>query len=160
MVEIECEPTGVCNNDEHSFKAYLARWMALTAQLAPFTASAITPLLQSSSTAAAGQCIGGNNGRMCGQQWYSTTWDGSSGVGQQMAALSVIGTNLLSPAMVPLTNSTGGTSASNPSAGSSSTDTQPNVVEKPITTADKAGAGILTFLVIVAVIGGAWWINA
>jgi mannan endo-1,6-alpha-mannosidase len=86
MVEIECEPTAVCDNDEHSFKAYTARWMALTAQLAPFTASTITPLLQSSTMAAAGQCVGGNNGRMCGQQWYSSTWDGSSGVGQQVNA--------------------------------------------------------------------------
>jgi mannan endo-1,6-alpha-mannosidase len=85
MVEIECEPSGVCNNDEHSFKAYLARWMALTTQLAPFTAKTIIPLLQSSSIAAAGQCIGGSNGRMCGQQWYSSTWDGSSGVGQQVS---------------------------------------------------------------------------
>ena len=77
-----------------------------------------------------------------------------------MAALSVIGTNLLTPAMVPLTNTTGGTSVSNPSAGSSTTNsTQPDQVTKPITTGDKAGAGILTFLVIVGVVGGAWWIN-
>lgn len=89
MVEIECEPTGVCNNDERSFKAYLSRWMALTAKLAPFTESTITPLLQSSTAAAAGQCVGGNNGRMCGSQWYSSTWDGSSGVGQQVSALCV-----------------------------------------------------------------------
>src|SRR2546423_2475763 len=87
MVEIECEPTDLCNNDEHSFKAYLARWMALTAQLAPFTASTITPLLQSSSMAAAGQCVGGNNGRMWGQKWYLRTWGGSSGVGQQVSTV-------------------------------------------------------------------------
>jgi mannan endo-1,6-alpha-mannosidase len=178
MVEIECEPSGVCNNDERSFKAYLARWMALTAQLAPFTAGTIIPLLQSSSVAAAGQCIGGNNGRMCGQQWYSSTWDGSSGVGQQvsnlsasvfafrnadigsqMAALSAIGTNLLTPAMVPLTKSTGGNSVSDPNAGNTSPNTQPGITTKPITTSDRAGAGILTFLIIVGVIGGAWWIN-
>lgn len=178
MVEIECEPSGVCNNDEHSFKAYLARWMALTAQLAPFTAGTIIPLLQSSSTAAAGQCVGGNNGRMCGQQWYQSAWDGSSGVGQQvsafqhlfspfrnanigsqMAALSVIGTNLLTPAMVPLTKNTGGNSVSDPNAGTQSPNTQPDATTKPITTSDRAGAGILTFLIIVGVIGGAWWIN-
>jgi mannan endo-1,6-alpha-mannosidase len=76
-----------------------------------------------------------------------------------MAALSVIGTNLMTSAMVPLTNSTGGTSVSNPSAGSSSPNTQPDEVTTPITTSDKAGAGILTLLVIVGVIGGAWWIN-
>jgi mannan endo-1,6-alpha-mannosidase len=77
-----------------------------------------------------------------------------------MAALSIIGTNLLTDAMVPLTNRTGGTSASNPSAGgSSTTNTQSDVTAKPITTSDRVGAGILTFLIIVGVIGGAWWIN-
>jgi len=84
MVEIQCEPTSVCNNDQTSFKAYLARWMAVTSLLAPFTASTIKPLLASSAMGAAGQCVGGSNGRMCGRQWYTTTWDGSSGVGQQV----------------------------------------------------------------------------
>ena len=76
-----------------------------------------------------------------------------------MAALSVIGTNLLTSAMVPLTKGTGGNSVSNPEAGTESPNTQPGATVKPITTSDRAGAGILTFLIIVGVIGGAWWIN-
>jgi len=76
-----------------------------------------------------------------------------------MAALSVIGTNLLTPDMAPLTKSTGGTSASDPEAGTTSPNTQPDAPTTPITTSDRAGAGILTFLIIVGVIGGAWWIN-
>jgi mannan endo-1,6-alpha-mannosidase len=79
--------------------------------------------------------------------------------GSQMAALSVIGTNLLTPAMVPLTKNTGGTSVSDPNAGTTSPNTEPDMTTTPITTSDKAGAGILTFLIIVGVIGGAWWIN-
>jgi mannan endo-1,6-alpha-mannosidase len=63
--------------------------------------------------------------------------------------------------MLPLTNRTGGTSASNPNAGSSSTTTtKTGTVTKPIKTGDRAGAGILTFLVIVGVIGCAFWINS
>jgi mannan endo-1,6-alpha-mannosidase len=77
-----------------------------------------------------------------------------------MAALSILGTNLLTDAMVPLTNSTGGTSVSDPGAGGgSSTPTEADVTNRPITTADRVGAGILTLLALVGVIGGAWWIN-
>lgn len=86
MSEIECEPTSNCNNDESSFKAYTTRWMAVTAVLAPFTAELITPLLQASTTGAMGQCTGGTNGRMCGRQWFTSTYDGTSGVGQQVRA--------------------------------------------------------------------------
>lgn len=87
MSEIECEPTSICDSDQTSFKAYLSRWMAVTSVIAPFTASVITPKLQASAHGAAGQCIGGTNGRTCGRQWYTTTWDGSSGVGQQVSKI-------------------------------------------------------------------------
>ena len=85
MSEVECEIPANCDNDQSSFKAYLSRWLAVTAQLAPFTASEIAPKLQQSSTGAAAQCNGGTNGRMCGRRWYTTTNDGSSGVGQQVS---------------------------------------------------------------------------
>ena len=85
LSEIECEIASNCDNGESSFKAYTARWMAVTAQLAPFTAATITPLLQASSVGAAAQCVGGTNGQMCGRRWYSTTWDGTEGVGQQVS---------------------------------------------------------------------------
>jgi mannan endo-1,6-alpha-mannosidase len=90
MTEFQCEPTSICNQDQSSFKAYLARWMAVTAHLIPQLNSKIMPKLASSAQAAMNQCIGGNNGRMCGRQWYSSTWDGSSGVGQQVSFLRSI----------------------------------------------------------------------
>lgn len=89
MSEMLCEPTSNCNNDQSSFKAYLSRWMAVTTLLAPYTKDLIMPKLQASAQAAATQCIGGNNGRECGRQWYSTTWDGSKGVGQQVSRIHV-----------------------------------------------------------------------
>ena len=85
MTEMLCEASGNCNNDQSSFKAYLSRWMAVTTLLAPYTHDTVMPMLQSSAQAAAKQCVGGNNGRECGRQWYSTTWDGSKGVGQQVS---------------------------------------------------------------------------
>ena len=85
MYEYLCEAAENCDNDQSSFKAYLARWSAVTMTLAPFMWPQIYPQLQASANGAAGQCVGGSNGRMCGRQWYSTTWDGSSGVGQQVS---------------------------------------------------------------------------
>ncbi|KAI9836291.1 MAG: hypothetical protein M1819_001628 [Sarea resinae] len=155
MSEITCEKTVNCNNDQSSFKAYLSRWLAVTTVIAPFTAEQITPKLQASAKGAAAQCVGGSNGRMCGRQWYTSTWDGSSGVGQQMAALSILGANIMPPAAAPKTPKTGGNSTGNPNAGSGSgasanTGKQDN---SPVTTGDKAGAAILTIVVVSGLIG-------
>jgi len=72
-----------------------------------------------------------------------------------MAALSVIGANLI--AQAPVTLNSGGTSKSDPGAGGEESST--GLRFKQITTADKAGAGILTLIVIVGVTASAWWIN-
>lgn len=176
MTEIQCEAAKNCDNDQSSFKAYLARWLSVIRYIAPFTDSQITPKLQASAQGAAGQCDGSTNGQMCGRQWYTTTWDGSSGVGQQvsnsdsssfadvhrlirsqMSALSVIGSNLMTADMAPLTSSTGGSSKSNPDAGTGTTETTVGFTYK-ITTKDKAGAGILTILVVAGIVGGSVWI--
>ncbi len=54
----------------------------------------------------------------------------------------------------PFTNGTGGTSAGNPSAGG-----DPNVFSplQPVTGSDRAGAGVLTVLVISAMIATMLW---
>lgn len=75
-----------------------------------------------------------------------------------MAALSVVGTNLITGAMAPLTTFSGGTSASDPGAGTEST-ADPTLTLKKITTADRAGAWILTVMTTALVGVGAWWIN-
>lgn len=74
----------------------------------------------------------------------------------QMSALAVIGATQISESMVPLTASTGGTSTSDPGAGGDASHT-PSEFSK-LTTADRAGAGILTFLAIVFIIGLSIWI--
>jgi len=85
MNELQCEAQLNCNEDQKSFKAYLARWMAVTALLVPSTAATIVPKLAASAAAAAGQCDGGTSGKACGLQWYTSTWDGTTGVGQQVS---------------------------------------------------------------------------
>lgn len=59
--------------------------------------------------------------------------------------------------MAPLSQKTGATSTSNPSAGEENNN-KGTVTFKPITTADKAGAAILTILVCVGLIGSMIWI--
>lgn len=92
MYESACETgeTGRhCNLDQQSFKAYLSRFMAKTAILAPFTKDTVTKLLKASAVGAAKSCSGGQDGATCGSKWYTGNWDGTSGVGQQLSALEV-----------------------------------------------------------------------
>lgn len=155
--EVACEPNNNCNVDQLSFKAYLSRWMAATTKVAPWTSDQILPLLASSAQAAAQSCSGGNDGNVCGTKWTQAGWDGTFGVGQQMSALEVIQSNLIKKVAGPVSNSTGGTSKGNPSAGTGTTVH----VEPPhaITTGDKAGAGVLTAVVIVSLLGGGYVSN-
>lgn len=157
MYEAACEPSGNCNNDQRSFKAYLARWMAATTKVAPWAADQLLPRIRTSAIAAAKTCTGGDDGQQCGMKWYTGAFDKNLGVGEQMSALEVIQSNLIKNVEGPLTNSTGGTSKGDSAAGTTgSGDTL--VSWTPITTGDKAGAGILTLLIIAGMLGGAWWL--
>jgi mannan endo-1,6-alpha-mannosidase len=159
--EVGCEPENDCNTDGLTFKSFTLRWMALAAQLAPTLADQIWPYIAASAQGAAGQCDGGDTGTVCGYHWDTTTYDGSTGVGQQMSALAAIQANLipLENLAAPLTLDTGATSKGNAAAGTGSgnTPTSPWLTRK-ITTGDRAGAGILTFLLLVYTLGGAVWL--
>jgi mannan endo-1,6-alpha-mannosidase len=154
MKEVACEDNGKCDVDQRSFKAYLSRWMAATTKLAPWTTDTIMTRLAASAKAATSTCTGGADGNQCGLKWTTSTFDGSLGVGEQMSVLEVIQSNLISEVAGPVTNATGGTSKGNPSAGSGA---QPAIGLNTITTSDKAGAGILTMLVLITTFGGSWW---
>jgi mannan endo-1,6-alpha-mannosidase len=156
MFEVACEQNGKCDVDQRSFKAYLARWMGYTIKVAPWTRDLLMPKLQASAQAAAKQCNAGTDQQTCGLKWTNNGQnDGSFGVGEQMAAMEIMQNLLIDEVAGPVSEQTGGTSKSNPSAGS-------EVPNKPITfdsitTGDKAGAGFLTSLVLIGIIGGAWW---
>ncbi|KAF4635288.1 hypothetical protein G7Y89_g2804 [Cudoniella acicularis] len=154
-----CETAGGegCNYDQKSFKAYLARWMAITTKMAPFTYNQILALLTTSAKAAAAQCTGGTRGSLCGIQWtLNGTWDGTSGPGQQMCALEVTLGLLIHQTVAPLTVSTGGTSASNPTAGQNST-LGTIAPPTPISTRDRAGAWFLTVFIALMATWSIWF---
>jgi mannan endo-1,6-alpha-mannosidase len=163
MTEVACEPVDLCDVDQQSFKAYLSRWMAATTKWAPWSYDKIKPWMESSAKAAAAQCKGGDNGRMCGLKWTDNgTWDQTTGVGQQMAAMEVVLANMIANVTAPLTNSTGGTSAGDPGAGGSDQGrTDPVTILDslpPITKGDQAGAGILTAFVILMLFTAITWL--
>lgn len=154
MVE-GCEYSGKCNVDQRSFKAYLARWMAATTKVAPFTNDFVMTKLRASAAAAVKTCTGGDSGTLCGHKWTQASFDGDNGVGEQMCALEVVQSLLIESSASPFTNQTGGTSQGDPNAGSGSTGLTPDLT---VTGADRAGAGILTTLMVVGVIGGTVWL--
>lgn len=156
MYEVACEPGGTCNIDQLSFKAYLARWMAATTKVAPWTSDQIMPFLAASATAAAANCNGGETGTMCSVKWNVQGFNGATGVGEQMNALEIIQSNLITQVQGPVGNDTGAISIGDPAAGLGG-DSGPATGDlDAITTGDKAGAGILTALVVVSLLGGAW----
>lgn len=163
MAEVACESVHLCDLDQQSFKAYLARWMAATTKWAPWTYDYAKPLLDASAIAAAQQCMGGDNGRMCGLQWATNSgkWDGTTGIGQQMAAMEVVLATMIHNASAPMTGSTGGTSIGNPDAGTTAGSADglslPESM-RPITKADVAGACIMTIMAMVFLAAGIWFV--
>ncbi|KAM5447737.1 putative mannan endo-1,6-alpha-mannosidase [Microsporum audouinii] len=157
MSEIACEELGNCETDQRSFKAYLARWMAATTQLAPFSTDFIMLRLRACATAAAKTCTGGDDSTACGLKWTAGKFDGSMGIGEQMAAMEVFQSNLIRKAVPPVTNSTGGISQGGPGSSGKGKNTGSRAL-RSINTADRAGAGILTILLLFAISGVTYWI--
>lgn len=160
MYEVECEPNNNCNNDQQSFKAYLSRWMAATTLLAPWTYDTImNTYLIPSAQAAAAQCDGGTSGTVCGMHWINgATYDGMYGPGEQMAALQVMGALLINGKTPPYTAATGGTSKSDPTAGTGTgTSLTKSSGIQTISSGDRAGAGVLTAVILLAFVGMGVW---
>lgn len=74
-----------------------------------------------------------------------------------MSALQVIQSNLIQSAGSPVGNNTGGTSPGNPAAGT--IDANPVAQLAAITTADRAGAGVVTTIIIILTLGVVWYVQ-
>jgi hypothetical protein len=160
MVE-PCEQLAICNYDQESFKAYLGRWLGTALQMAPFTYDLIWPKLSKSAVRAAQSCTGASQHDggdfQCGMRWYMDGYDGKYGVGQQMSALNVISVLNAAQAPAPYTSHSGGTSQGDPGLGTQDDSKRLPIFKEDVTTADKAGAAILTIILVLAWIGGGWW---
>lgn len=156
-VEPSCESRDTCTTDMKSFKGYIHRWYATTTKVAPFTAEKILPVLKTSAEAAIKTCTGGDNGRQCGFIWTAGTFDGKLGVGEMMNVVGATSSLLINEARAPVSKSSGGTSKGNDNAGSDSDDFKKH--EVPLTTADRAGAGIVTVLMLGGACGLFGWMS-
>ncbi|KFY31811.1 hypothetical protein V493_00774 [Pseudogymnoascus sp. VKM F-4281 (FW-2241)] len=146
-----CEAELNCSIDMYAQKAFLTRWMAASAKIAPFIYEDVMKVMRTSAVAAAAQCSGGETGRVCGLSWSKKEqYDGTKGVGQQMAAMEVIQSLLIKQARNIVSSTTGGTSQGDPDAGRNEVD---HTKITPATTAGKVGAGILTVVVVGLVVG-------
>ena len=116
--------------------------------LVPGTSDLVLPKLKTSATAAAKTCTGLSDGSHCGIKWYTGSWDNTDGLEQQLAVLGVLNAVLVPfKNQAPYTAETGGTSKSNPSAGTNSSDNDIPQLNN-VSTGDRAGAGILTVVFV------------
>lgn len=162
--EVSCEPRpGTCNADMIMFKGFIHRWLPTVAQLAPFTAERIVPVLRESTQAAIEQCTGPPSGRVCGFFWSSGeyrpmpkgTVGDTTGAGEALNVLSAVTGLIIGEGKELLTDGTGGTSRSDPNAGHGSS----NLVLKDLSTGDRAGAGIITAIVCISALAAFAWMN-
>lgn len=156
MAETACASVNRCNNDQRSFRCLLSRCLGVTTVLIPETKDLLDDYLQKSATGAAKSCSGGSDGVTCGEDWSRGEWDTVYGLGEQMSALEVILANVQDQFDPPLTIGTGGNNDTNANAGLDSSD-HTNSKKLKITTKDKAGAGVLTAIVLGIILGGSIW---
>ena len=159
IVERNCEnnpadATG-CTMDQKSFKNVLVKGMAVTAKYCPWTAAQLDQMIGANAQAAAKACVCGT-GNQCPLAYTgdsNANCNGDYGIGQQMDALEAIISTLNPEVAGPVTQSTGGTSQSDPNAGSGTSDSS-NSLTQPAKTSDKAGGAILTIVVVLGWLGG------
>jgi mannan endo-1,6-alpha-mannosidase len=158
MSEVACENNGMCDIDQRSYKAYLARWLGYTAIIAPWTRDQIDPLLRASAKAAAAQCNAGEDQVSCGLRWtYNGINDGSFGVGEQMAALEIVQALLYPTVDGPATIEGGGISKSDPDAGIEAPNNNGSTTSNSITTRNNVDTNILTVIAVVGSLVDTWW---
>ncbi|ANB11544.1 Dcw1p [Sugiyamaella lignohabitans] len=157
MYEAACQPSNQCNTDQRCFKGIYSRFLGLTMLLVPSLQDEIMPLIQSSAKAAAASCSGGTDGHTCGLNWFKNGWDGVWGLGEQICALDTFNTLLINTRPGPLTEKSGGPSGGFGAAGLNSSDNVLTVDELTIGTKDKAGAGVITAIVIIGLLATSWW---
>lgn len=156
--EYACEGVGSCNVDMRSFKGYLHRWVSQATVLAPHLRARVMAVFEGSARAGVAACDRGPNGRLCGFEWAGATTPSpkQTSAVHQMNVLGALTGLLMRDAAPPVTNATGGSSRGNAGGGNALPSLR---AMKPITAADRAGAGILTTLVLAGFVGSCVWMS-
>ena len=92
----------------------------------------------------------------CGNKWWVEGWDGVYGVGEQMSALEVIQSNLISRVKGPLSDSNGATSRGDAGAGGGEAGVPVGYGDDELSDRDRRGAVALTVVLVLVMLGAAW----
>lgn len=158
VYEQACQPSGKCNNDQRVFKAIYIQQLGQTASLVSSLADEITSALNATATAAAESCSGGSDGHTCGLNWLEQKWDGMYGLGEQISALAALSYSQVESHPKPFTSFHGGSSNGSSSDDFSLTTDTLLTDDTPVTTGDRAGAGIVTAVLMIFIIGAGCWV--
>ncbi|KAJ5218434.1 uncharacterized protein N7498_000533 [Penicillium cinerascens] len=158
ITDWQCENSDRCYIDANDplFKGLTVSWLADVALIIPPLEEKILPKLQVSAQGAANSCTGGGQD-LCGNRWYGG-YDGQNSMenaisGSQM--MSAVMLKFLGSYSKPVSTATGGNASSDPNAGTKQgSQSSESTVFPPITTADRAGAGILTVVLVAGAVGG------
>lgn len=174
------ESTVRCSNDQRCFKGIALSMFGYAIQVYSDLRERVWDYIEYSAQAAAWSCTGGTDGHTCGLSWLHEGWDGYSGVGEQLCAMGAFNALLIDDFKGPYTaadlpevyhattnGSVGGGNGSTSegggqvfgwggTAGLENDTTTPDSVA--VETSDKGGAGFLTAIVIIFIVGGSAWL--
>lgn len=150
-----CEASSRCYVDANGplFKGLTVSWLSDIALIIPELKEKILPKLQVSAKGAANSCTG-NNENLCGNHWYGG-YDEQNSMENAISGsqiMSAVMLKFLGDSSKPVSTATGGNGSSDPNSGTRKTSGPETLA--PITTADKAGAGILTAVFVCLTVGG------
>lgn len=132
-----------------TYKGYLHRYLASTAQLAAYTSENIMPVLKTSTKAAVAQCTGGDSKRRCGMFWADGKFvkPETSGVGEQMSVLGAVESLLINSVAAPVTSDTAGSGTSGGGDSGSGTGTGSAPSPTPSSAARQSTMSLVTGLI-------------
>lgn len=160
VYEASCQSFGSCNNDQRVFKGIFLQMLGQAASFLPDLRQNIMTNINASASAAAASCSGGRDGHTCGLNWISRSYDENFGLGEQISALSALVNTQIMGHAKPYSANTGGTSKGSEDASGSTGQRSLNPLADttPITTADRAGAGVVTAVLMIFLISVGSWI--
>lgn len=156
--ESACQPSGKCNNDQRCFKGIFLQLLGQAARLVPALESDIMTAINATAAAAAGSCSGGYDGHTCGLNWLDSSYDNMYGLGEQISALSAMSVTQVLSKNKPYTANNGGSSNGSVDAGVNTGSSSLLSDDTPISGKDKAGAGVITAVLMLFLIGVGVWI--
>lgn len=164
-----------CTNDQRCFKAVFLQLVGNTMYMLPQAKNLMWDKLSTTAQAASWSCSGGYDGHTCGLNWTYSGYDGNAGLGEQICALGAFNAILAPekskiyraadlPELYQASNSSANQTESSQGSvygyGDAGANSTQNVTAHKLNldTGDKAGAGVLTAVVLLFLIGSSAWL--